>query len=88
MDPDAIDPVVRKYASELGLDRHPNSERSQSQSPCAIPCPRSVAAGCKCINVVIPAPLPAVPESPHVFFGTLLMLGPISGALASIELRN
>jgi len=70
MDPDAIDPVVRKYASELGLDRHPNSERSQSQSPCAIPCPRSVAAGCKCINVVIPAPLTGVPESPHVFFGT------------------
>jgi hypothetical protein len=56
MDPDAIDPVVRKYASELGLDRHPNSERSQSQSPCAIPCPRSVAAGCKSVNVVIPAP--------------------------------
>jgi hypothetical protein len=26
MDPDAIDPVVRKYASNLGLDRHPNSE--------------------------------------------------------------
>jgi hypothetical protein len=37
MDPDAIDPVVRKYASELGLDRHPNSERSQPQSSCAIP---------------------------------------------------
>jgi len=37
MDPDAIDPVVRKYASEPRLDRHPNSERSQPQSFCAIP---------------------------------------------------
>jgi hypothetical protein len=69
MDPDAIDPVVRKYASELGLDRHPNSERSQSQSPCAIPCPRSVATGCKCINVVIPPP-DGRPGITHVFFGT------------------
>jgi hypothetical protein len=86
MDPDAIDPVVRKYASELGLDRHPNSERSQSQSPCAIPCPRSVAAGCKCINVVIPAPLTGVPESP-MSSSAPANAGPDIGSV-SIELRN